>query len=378
MSTRLSSRGVPPHRIAVFRALQLGDLLCAVPALRALRAQFPQAEIVLIGLPWAESFVRRFAHYLDGFLSFPGYPGLPEQATHIERLPAFLMAVQRLHFDVVLQMHGSGILTNPLVQLFGAEVTSGFYQPPYYCPDSQTFLAYPAEQSEVQALLTLLTYLGVPSQGDALEFPLTDDDERALTTSVGTEPLAPGSYVCIHPGARLLSRRWWPERFAVVADALASQGFQVVLTGAADELPLTQTVAAAMRAPALNLAGRTNLGALAVLLRGARLLLCNDTGVSHIAAALQVPSVVVACGSDTARWAPSDHERHRVLSAQTECRPCFYHACPIDHRCAANVTSELVMAEIHRVLSCEPAPGQQITTTSALVSDHGTGNVVQL
>src|SRR4051812_40694597 len=107
-----------PRRIAIFRALQLGDLLCTVPALRALRAVLPRAEVVLIGLPWARSFVCRFERYLDGFIEFPGYPGLPERPPQIDRIPSFLEAVQREGFDLALQMHGNGMITNPLIALF--------------------------------------------------------------------------------------------------------------------------------------------------------------------------------------------------------------------------------------------------------------------
>jgi ADP-heptose:LPS heptosyltransferase len=302
-----------PRRIVIFRALQLGDMLCAVPALRALRAAWPGAEIVLMGLPWAATFVGRYPRYLDGFREFPGFPGLPERVPELDRIPAFLEEIRRERFDLALQMHGNGRLTNPLVALFGARQTAGFYQPGECCPDPHRFLPYPDRGAEVRRLLALVEFLGCPAQGVELEFPVCERDRRALREVAGARDLRRGEYACVHPGASVPERRWPPERFAAVADALAARGLRIVLTGTEAEAALARTVGRAMRAPSVELAGKTDLGMAAALIDDARLLVCNDTGVSHLAAALRVPSVVISTGDNPARWAPDDRRTHRVL-----------------------------------------------------------------
>lgn len=339
----------PPRKIALFRALQLGDMLCAVPALRALRAAAPLAQVTLVGLPWATSFVKRFSRYVDELLVFPGFPGMPEQPLHLTSVPHFLAEAQRQRFDLVLQMHGSGALSNPVAVLFGAERAAGFYRPGEYCPDPQTFMPWEERAHEVLRYTRLMEFLGIAPQGEHLEFPLHDADYRALQRSHLSLP-APGTYVCVHPGARLPSRRWLPQRFAEVADRLAAGGMKIVLTGSAEESGLVREVQRAMRMPALDLCGRTELGALAALIAQARLVVCNDTGISHVAAAVATPSVIVSCGSDTQRWAPLDHARHRTVSAEAACRPCMHHACPTGHECARSVAADAVAALAARLL----------------------------
>jgi len=331
------------RRIAVFRALQLGDLLCTVPALRALRAAAPQAEITLIGLPWSARFVERYSAYVDNHMCFPGYPGMPESEPRLEQLAGFFEAARERRFDLAIQMHGSGGLTNPLTLSLGAARNAGFYAAGEACPDRATFALWSEREHEVLRYLRLLRQLGIATQGQHLEFPLTELDRAELERAV--PGLEPGSYVCIHPGARLPSRRWPPHRFAQVADGLAAQGWTVLVTGSPDERDLTQAVLDAMHAPAIDLTGRTTLGSLAALLAGARLLVSNDTGVSHVAAAVAAPSVVICSGADPGRWAPLDHERHRVLYADVPCRPCAHHVCPIaGHPCAQRVGSGQVLA----------------------------------
>ncbi len=307
-----------PERIVILRALQLGDLLCAVPALRALRAALPQAQITLVGLPWARGFVDRFSRYLDRFIEFPGYPGLPEREPLLSQVPAFLEQTQSQGFDLALQMHGSGSIVNPLVVLFGARVNAGYYLPGEYCPDPERFMPYPEGLPEIRRHLRLMEFLGIEPRGEELEFPLRQEDARELRRVEQAAQLLPGEYVCVHPGARASNRRWPPESFAAVADDLAGRGLKVVLTGSKEEAPLTRAVAAAMRAPAVDLTGQTSLGALGLVLKESRLLVSNDTGVSHIADALHVPSVVIFGAADPERWAPLDRERHRVVDGKRE------------------------------------------------------------
>lgn len=301
-----------PDNIAVFRALQLGDMLNAVPALRALRAAFPAAQITLVGLPWARTFVERFHHLLDGFVSFPGYPGLPEQEPDMDAFSAFLQQVQQAGFQLAIQMHGSGVITNHLMTFWGAERYAGFFEAGQFCPDEETYLEYPDHEPERWRHLRLMEHLGIPIQGDSLEFPLRAQDWRELEELRAKSGLAQ-EYVCVHPGARKHERRWPDESFAAVADGLAALGYQIVLTGSQEEQELTAAVMGHMHAHAVNLAGKTSLGGLAALLSGSRLLVSNDTGVSHVAAAVKAPSLILFSAADYDRWAPADEQLHRII-----------------------------------------------------------------
>lgn len=315
-----SSMGMPLlrrmriDRLAIFRALQVGDMLCAVPALRAIRTALPRARITLVGLPWAAQFVQRFPRYVDEFVTFPGHPAFPEQPVCEADLEGFYAGMRGRSFDLALQMHGSGQVSNRIVAEFGAGAVAGCVAPGSAAVDPVSFMEYPEQGPEPLRLLRLADFLGAPAIGDHLEFPVTDADERELRDSGLAAGLAPGSYICIHPGARIRDKCWPPERFAEVADALADEfNLRIVLTGSAKEADLTAAVAGQMRNAAVDTASPQSLGAMAALMSRARLLVCNDTGVSHIAAGLRLPSVVVFSKADMERWAPLDQERHRCI-----------------------------------------------------------------
>ena len=298
-------------KIAIFRALQLGDMLCAIPAVRALRAGFPDAEITLLGLPWAKSLTERFNEYFNRFVWFPGFPGLPEQSFSPAAFSSFLNKMISEEFDLVLQMQGNGTIVNPMVELLGARFTAGYCKKDTYAPQNGLFMEYPDQGHEAARHVKLMEFLGLKSLGTELEFPLRDKDYQEFQDT--GLPLEEGAYVCIHPGSRGIARRWPPEFFAKLADEAAAVGFTPVLTGTAEELDMVRQTASHMVSQPVIAAGKTSMGAVAVLIKEAAGLISNCTGVSHIASAFKTPSVVISLDGEPERWAPQDHTVHEVI-----------------------------------------------------------------
>ncbi|TLV03411.1 glycosyltransferase family 9 protein [Dyadobacter luticola] len=303
------------RRIAVFRALQLGDMLCTVPAFRALRHAYPEAEITLLGLPWAASFCVRFSKYFDHFIHFPGFPGLPEQPFEEAAFHEFEQRLQKQSFDLILQMQGNGSIVNDMLIKLDAGPVAGFHSEGSYY-DPALFLEYPTGISEIERHLLLMEHLGIPSQGTDLEFPVSEQDAAQLHEK--NDMLEKGRYVCVHPGSRGAWRQWPPSHFAALADQCAGMGLDIVVTGTESEAPITSQVLEAMEYPAIDLTGKTNQGEIAQLIREAALLISNCTGVSHVASATRTPSIVISMDGEPERWGPLNKDIHKTFDWTVE------------------------------------------------------------
>ncbi len=304
------------RRIAVLQALYLGDFLCTVPALRALRARFPDAEITLIGLAGNRSLALRFP-YVDRFLEFPGFDGLEGTRWNPGVTDRFVCEARDHRYDLAIQMHGDGSVSNAFASMLGARASIGYRPANPETPHRLTVEV--VDRSDLPQplkwlrLVNLLGGFGSPH----LEFPLLPEDAaelREVAAATGLDLRAP--IVAVHPGSKLPDRRWPVEKYAVTADCLAARlGVQIAITGTADEQDLGRGIAESMRAAPIDLVGRTSVGALAALLSRVRLLVTNDTGPSHLAAALGTASVVLFGPSDPAVWGPLDRHLHRPVSA---------------------------------------------------------------
>jgi ADP-heptose:LPS heptosyltransferase len=344
------------RRIALVRLrVGMGDLLASVPALRALRAARPDAEVVLITWPETAPVVERMAAYVDELLPFPGYPGIPERPPDLDGLERFLAATRRRRFDLAVQMYGGQPSANEVTIRIGARRTAGFFTPGAWPADPATHLPYPHRAHEIDRHLALVEFLGAGAGSRDLEFPLTAGDRAEAGRVLAADEVGP--YAVVHPGATAASRRWLPERFGAVGDALARRGLGVVVTGVTGEEDECGRTAAAMTAPVANLVGATGLGGFAALVAGATLLVTNDSGPTQLAAALGTPSVTIYLAGDPQRWAPFDRRRHRAVQAGVGCQPCPHQTCPIDHRCATGVSVERVVAEVDALLRSRPGVG---------------------
>lgn len=301
-------------QILIFRALKLGDMLCSLPALKAIRMKFPDSKITLVSHPVMKDLFARYPHYIDEFISFPGFPGMPETAVSPERTLSFLSDMQRRKFDLVLQLHGSGEFSNTVVSMFNGKKTAGFYREGHFCPDQELFIPYPDGLSEVHRCLSLLKVFGVEGVSDQIEFVVSKSEADKAEILLEQHGISQEGHVCLHPGASVASKRWSPSGFAKVADYLVWKGLRVIFTGSSVEDQLVEEIMSRMESPAMN-AARFNLplGELAALIQRSQGLICNDTGVSHLAAALKVPSIVIFSETDPVRWAPLDQAKHHWL-----------------------------------------------------------------
>ncbi|GAA5116821.1 glycosyltransferase family 9 protein [Pseudonocardia adelaidensis] len=307
-------------RIAVLRCNALGDYLMATPALAALRARFPGAEITLLGARWHDRFLTGRPGPVDRVLVVPQIPGLaaqPAGAPTADALPAFLEAARAERYDLAVQLHGGGAAANPLVAALGARRTIGLRAPG--APALDADVPYRYYQPEADRFLEVVRLAGADGPAEYPRLAVLGAERDAAGALLPGD----GPWVVLHPGATDPRRRWPAGRFAAVADALAAAGARPVLVGAAGEAEVGAAVLAAAARPITDLTGRTDLGTLAAVLARAAVVVANDSGPLHLARAVGTATVGLYWCGNAINAAPAGRSRHRpLLSWTVHCPVC--------------------------------------------------------
>ncbi|HYN93606.1 MAG TPA: glycosyltransferase family 9 protein [Pilimelia sp.] len=276
--------------ILALRALGVGDLATAVPALRGLRAAFPAEPLALAAPRWLAPLVDLIGG-VDRLLPTDGlgpraWPGRPPR--------------------LAVNLHGRGPQSHRLLAGAGADRMLAFACPRAGYPDGPVWRS---DEHEVARWCRMLAWYGVPC----------DPADLALRRPPGHHS---AGLTIIHPGAKAPQRRWPPERFAEVARELGAAGHRVVVTGSAGERGLAADVAGLAGLPERAvLAGRTDMGELAGVVAGARLLISGDTGIGHLATAYGTPSVLLFGPVSPALWGPPPDRPQHVALWHGQLRP---------------------------------------------------------
>lgn len=371
-----ATREPVPHRILAVRLDNLGDVVLLTPALRALRARYPDAHLALLAsatgaraaplLPWVDEVFVLDALWQQ--LSPDGADWYGDIAA-ISRLrqarfdTAFVFtswAQSPLPAAYFCHLAGIGVRVGESKEFGGATLTTA---------------VAPGPDEEHQALrnLRLVAAAGVPAQGDHLELevplPAAYSAQRLLREA-GGDPLR--SYAVVAPGASARSRRWPAERFGEVVAGLRRLGLASVIVGGPNDHELCATVLAASQGrvasppsgavaaagddvpvATVDLSGRTSVPELAALVAKAALVVTNNSGPMHLAEAFRRPMVVTFAGTELeSQWEPR-HAPARLLRRSTPCHPCYGFDCPYDLACL-DITPAQVLAAASDLL--HPAP----------------------
>jgi heptosyltransferase II len=346
-------------RVVVRGANWVGDAVMTVPALRELRRVLPGAHITLATRAWAEGIFEG-ADFLDDIVAVEESKGTARSVWREARewralgfdlavlfpnafAPALVASLARIPARVGYATQGRGAL---LTHALPVPDWRGLRHEVYY------YLNIVAELERT---------LGGTSTAETRE-PRTElvvSEQRRVAAREfirGRGARADRSLVALCPGStNSRAKRWPAERFAALADALVEQlGADVALVGAREELDVSEDVARRMRARPIVLTGETELGETAAVLSVADLLVSNDTGPAHVAAAVGCPVVVIFGPTNpltTRPFAPLA----AVVREPPDCAPCMLRDCPIDHRCMTAISVEAVFERASRILETRGA-----------------------
>ncbi len=339
----------------------IGDVVMATPVLRALRLARPEARITYVARPGALALLAGCA-WCDATIS--------DRSNDRPRLGHWLRllgAIRRSDADVAILLPNSfrSAISAWLGRAgrrigYDRDARGRLLTDRLAPPRDDTGRFRPTPMIDYYA--KLLRPLGIPLPSRAMELPLAPDDDaraQALLRDAGVDADRP--VVLLNPSAAFGASKLWPaDRYAALADALIETRRAQILINAAPndaERALADQVAGHMRhEPKFNLARRDNtLGLLKGLLRRCDLLVTNDTGARHVAAAMGT-AVVTIFGSTDPDWTRIDYARERIVRANVPCGPCQRKTCPLPSgagvlRCLTEISVETVLAAAEELLA---------------------------
>jgi heptosyltransferase-2 len=338
-------------RVVVRGTNWVGDSVMTVPALRALRRVLPEAKITLVVRPSAKGIFSE-ARFVDDLLIYDrrNVTSVISQIREWRRRQFDLAVLFQNAFEAALIPFLAGV---PLRLGYATESRQALLTHPLPLPD------WRSSRHEVFYYLYLVTALEqllfgtseICEQDPDASLEISEArkaEAENLLRSYGVREGEPVVALC--PGSiNSRAKRWSTEAYAALADRLIESHRQVLLIGSADETDVSREVTARMKERPVVLTGKTSLDQITAVLSLVDLVVTNDTGPAHIAAALGRPTLVIFGPTNPLTTRPFAPEAE-ILRHPPDCAPCMLRDCPIDHRCMTAITVDEVFEHSHALL----------------------------
>jgi heptosyltransferase-2 len=384
----VATPSLTPQRILVVTLADLGDALLTIPALQALRHAFPAAKLSVLTTPLGAVALRD--QPVDELIVFEkqrlNSPGALLQPANVRYALDLWRRLRAGRFETCVILHHLttwfGTLKYAALgaasgakRRYGLDNGRGFFLTDRV-PDAGFGSLHQADY-----WLAVVGLLGATAKRPIAPRTIAETDVARATALLNNQAAdAAQPLIALHPGSGAFApaRRWTPQRFAELADALIEDGARIVVVGGGEEADLRQRMLGGMRhaAQVIDLGGRTSLDELAAVLKRCDLFVGNDSGVTHLAGSGGTPIVALYGPTDPRAWAPYagvpwqlidrfsngvevlQAGPHSTLKAAIACSPCIYRGhrlgtpmgCP-DRTCLQRISVEQVLTVIRRQLA---------------------------
>jgi ADP-heptose:LPS heptosyltransferase len=309
-------------KIAVLRAGAIGDFIVILPALKAIRIAYPDAEIILLAGAWHKNFLLKNRTPVDRVIVLPVKKGVREELQEAENTAtteAFFKAAKQEQFDIAISLQGNGISANPFIKCLNAKLTVGLTS-----KNSETLdrcLNFYYYQSEVIRCLEVVKLIGAHTTTLEPEINVLKQDEQEIQGFMRSLDNKP--FVVLQSCAVDMRRMWPLENYPLLADKLKQKNIEVVFTGSEEDKSAIEDIVTLMKEKAINVCGEFSLGGLTALLSKASLVIGADTGPLHLARAVNTPTVGIYWAPNLINWGPVTRSiHHPVVSWNMTCPFC--------------------------------------------------------
>jgi ADP-heptose:LPS heptosyltransferase len=309
------------QKIAVLRTGALGDFIVTLPALKAIRSTYPDAEIILLGTPWHKKFLHKNRTPADRVIVVPVKKGVRGESHEVENAAeteAFFEQIQYEQFDIAISFQGNGVSANPFIKRLNAKLTVGLTSNDAEKLDRNLNFYY--YQSEVIRYLEVVKLIGAYTSDLEPQVNVLKEDEEEIKDFMR---LLDKPFIVLQPCAVDIRRMWPLENYPLLADTLKQKKIEIVFTGSEADKSAVDNIVASMKERAINVCGKFSLGGLAALLSKATLVIGADTGPLHLARAVNTPTIGIYWAPNFINWGPVTRSIHRpVVSWEMACPFC--------------------------------------------------------